>query len=139
MKLLSLILLMTFIPIGQGFSQEQPDKVVAYKAWVHTLEDTKLKGLLFTANENEIVITDGFKSKKDKLIHIPYQNIEIIKLQRQRLSIKKIILGDLYTKTSNEKIKFYINGSEVDFKNQLVNLKNHCLVRDQPETDINEL
>lgn len=81
---------------SQNTSQKNKGKIVAYKAWVSTVNGNEMKGLLFYADEQEVVITNGFKSKRKKeLINIPFESIELINLQRQGVKTEGAIVGAL--------------------------------------------
>ncbi|MBT8287300.1 MAG: hypothetical protein HKN00_03460 [Flavobacteriaceae bacterium] len=94
MKYLSLFLLLSLLCLNSVFSQEKPDKIVAYQAWLTTTNGTELKGILFFANDEEVILTDGFKKKrKENLIHIHWENIELIKLRRRGAKTEGAIIG----------------------------------------------
>ena len=96
MKSLGILFFILPLSISTIHSQEQPDKLVAYKAWVTTLNGSQLEGVLFYANEDVVTITDGFKaSKKKELITIPYHDLGVIKLQRRGVKTKGAVIGGL--------------------------------------------
>ena len=76
--------------------EPSPDKqrnVSEYRAWLTTLDGEELKGILAYADEEIVLISDGFKTSQKKLIQIPFQDIDQIKLKRKNTFLKGGVTG----------------------------------------------
>ena len=71
----------TFCLLILSISFSHAQKVRTYKAWVTLINNTEIKGVLYSANEDGIMLTD--KDLMDTVAFLDYKTIEVIKIRRK--------------------------------------------------------
>ena len=93
-------LILTFVMcLGVGYlcsaqeEKQRSDNPIAYKVEVKTMDGKKIKGILFYADAEGLLMTDGYEPKKRELIRIPPEDITRINLRREGDRLKGGLIG----------------------------------------------
>lgn len=84
MKATSIILMGILLLYSMGVqAQKITKKVKLHKVWISLTDSSKVKGVLYSADENAIKIAKNYSMDVSNLTSINYQNIDILKIRRK--------------------------------------------------------
>jgi len=84
MKATSIILMGILLLYSmRGQAQNATKKVKLHKVWVSLTDSSKVKGVLYSADENAIKIAKNYSMDVSNLTSINYQNLDILRIRRK--------------------------------------------------------
>lgn len=80
----TLLFFLFLIPFSYGLNAQNNSKIIQiHKIWVTTMDGSKTKGVLYSANEQSIKISKNNSFNNSNLKVIDNKNIDIIKIRRK--------------------------------------------------------